>query len=141
LTVERPGSFIVLPMVEIRGTDLELKLSGCVALKRPAFQMIFVSRMIQCDLRVSSKQGLHPEASNATFAFHESHISNKLNTRLMTQKHPRESAIQDQIRVASSTDEIRNFKKTKSDTRVFINSSHIFSFQHQSMSLLLQSVQ
>jgi len=130
LTDERPGSLIDLPTVKIRGTNLELKLSWCMALRRPA------SRMIQRDLHISSKQGTRPEVSNMTIAFQPS--STRRSRSEASNVIP---VFQDQTRVASLTYEIYVFKKTMSDTRVFINKSHIFSFQHQSMSLLLQSVQ
>ena len=82
LTDETPGSFIDLPTAEIRGAYLELKSSWHMAPRRIAFQTTSASRIIQRNHCILSKQSSRSKASNTTSAFHESHVSNKLNVRL-----------------------------------------------------------
>ena len=87
-----------------------------MALRRPAFRTTSASKMIQRDLHVSSKQGLHPEASNTTCIQKRpirppcftSCVSIKLNARLTFRSIQRdhrvsrqESQVQ-QMRFASS---------------------------------------
>ena len=112
-----------------------------MALRRPAFWMTFTSKMFQRDLRVSTKRGSRLEASNAISAFHENRVSDKLNARLTFRSIERDPLVSrpDKSRVFNRCDS--HFKKTKSDTRVFINRSRVFFFQSRSMSLLLQLVQ
>jgi len=53
------GLFIGLPTTEIRGADLELKLSWRMTLRSPVFQTTFASRMILRDLPVSNDIRVH----------------------------------------------------------------------------------
>ena len=103
------GHFIGLPMAEICGTDFELKLSWHVTLRRPAFQTTSSSRMIQRDLRISSKRHPCPKASSATFASQAQQPGSRLQHQMSTTSQTSyESRVQ--LKSASKGDE--------ADTRV-----------------------
>ena len=119
-------------MAEICGANLDSILARHASLHNIRVQLTFASRSIQRDLYIS-RESCFRQAQHEAYVQKHPTLSPHFKTR-------QESHLQ-KMRFTSSKDEIYIFKKTKSDTRVFINKSRVFSFQHRSMSLLLQSAQ